>query len=194
MSIRRISVGLGVGFVVALFAISAQQPSCNRCSATYIEKSEIDAYAARGKAQNITDQQVRAVDVGKSNVAVGVVYRPRLTTPGDVAEHDLVSEVYHVISGSATLVTGSDIQGMVRRPPDNRAVQLLNGPGNNGKSVRNGQTHQLKAGDVIVIPAGVGHQFTRIDDHIEYLMIRVDPDKVAPLKDAAASAADLKGN
>ena len=180
---------------VALFIASAQQPSCTRCSATYIPQSEIQAYSNRGKAENITDQQVRAVDIGKSNVAVGVVYRPRLTEPGPtaVAEHDLVSEVYHVISGSATLVTGWDIQGMARRPADNRAVKMLNGPGNNGKSVRNGQTHQLKAGDVIVIPAGVGHLFTRIDDHIEYLMIRVDPDKVAPLKDAAASTADLKG-
>jgi mannose-6-phosphate isomerase-like protein (cupin superfamily) len=179
--------------LATLFLLPAQQPSCTRCSATYIPQSEIQAYADRGKAQNIIDQQVRAVDIGKSNVAVGVVYRPRLTTPGEVAEHDLVSEVYHVISGSATLVTGWDIEGMQRRPADNRAVKMLNGPGNNGKSVRNGQTHQLKAGDVIVIPAGVGHQFTRIDDHIEYLMIRVDPDKVAPLKDAAASAADLKG-
>ena len=157
---------------IAVATLAAQQPTCTRCSATYIPKSEVDAYAARGKAQNITDQQIRAVDAGKSNVAVGVVYRPRLTTPGAVAEHDLVSEVYHVISGSATLVTGWDITDMQRRPPDNRAVQLLNGPGNNGKSVRNGQTHQLKAGDVLVIPAGVGHQFTRIDDHIEYLMIR----------------------
>jgi quercetin dioxygenase-like cupin family protein len=53
-------------------------------------------------------------------------------------------------------------------------------------------THQLKPGDVIVIPAGVGHWFTRIDDHIEYLMVRIDPDKVAPLKDAV-SQADLRG-
>ena len=44
-----------------------------------------------------------------------------------------------------------------------------------------------------MIPAGVGHWFTKIDDHIEYPMIRVDPDKAAPLKDAAASRADLKG-
>lgn len=191
MKQRIVFVTLAV--LATLFLLAAQQPSCTRCSATYIPQSEIQAYADRGKAQNIIDQQVRSVDIGKSNVAVGVVYRPRLTTPGEVAEHDLVSEVYHVISGSATLVTGWDIEGMQRRPPDNRAVKLLNGPGNNGKSIRNGQTHQLKAGDVIVIPAGVGHQFTRIDDHIEYLMIRVDPDKVTPLKDAAASAADLKG-
>jgi mannose-6-phosphate isomerase-like protein (cupin superfamily) len=182
-----------IGSIACLFVLSAQQPTCNRCSATYIPQSEVDAYAKRGKAENITDQQIRAVDVGKSNVAVGVVYRSKLATPGAVAEHDLVSEVYHVISGSATLVTGSDIEGLQRRPPDDRAVKMLNGPGNNGKSVRNGATHQLKAGDVIVIPAGVGHQFTRIDDHIEYLMIRVDPDKAAPLKDAAASQADLRG-
>jgi quercetin dioxygenase-like cupin family protein len=68
---------------------------------------------------------------------------------------------------------------------------MLNGPGSNGASIRNGATHQLKAGDVIVIPAGTGHWFTKIDDHITYLMIRVDPDKVTPLKDEAASKADL---
>jgi hypothetical protein len=43
----------------------------------------------------------------------------------------------------------------------------------------------------MVIPAGTGHWFTKIDDHITYLMIRVDPDKVTPLKDEAASKADL---
>ncbi len=32
-----------------------------------------------------------------------------------------------------------------------------------------------------------------IDDHIAYLMVRVDPDKVTPLKDEAASKADLSG-
>jgi hypothetical protein len=50
----------------ALFVASAQQPSCNRCSATYIPQSEVQAYSARGKAQNITDQQIRAVDIGKA--------------------------------------------------------------------------------------------------------------------------------
>jgi len=37
----------------------------------------------------------------------------------------------------------------------------------------------------------VGHWFTRIDDHIRYLIIRIDPDKVTPQKDEAASEADL---
>ena len=75
--------------------------------------------------------------------------------------------------------------------PDNRAVQFLNGPGTNSADIRNPQTHELQAGDVFVIPAGTGHQFTKIDDHITYLMVRVDPDKVVPLMDEAASEAYL---
>jgi mannose-6-phosphate isomerase-like protein (cupin superfamily) len=166
-------------------------PSCNKCSGTYITSGEIQAYLQRSpKDAVVTDQQVRAVDVGKSHVDIGVVYRNK-TAGGAVAEHDLVSEVYHVIDGSATLVLGSDITDLKRRPADDRAVRLLNGPGGNGATIRNGATYELKPGDVVIIPAGVGHQFTKIDDHISYLMVRVDPDKVTPLKDEAASKADL---
>ena len=172
---------------------SDPQPTCKGCPATYIPKEEIEAYLQRAVANRIIDQQVRSVDIGKSNVAIGMVHRTKIPTPGEVAEHDLVSEVYHVISGSATLVTGPDIEGMERRPATNTNVRLLNGPGHNGKSIRNGVSHQLKAGDVIVIPAGTGHWFTKIDDHITYLMIRVDPDKATPLKNEAASKADLAG-
>ena len=82
-----------IGLAATLFAISAQQPTCNRCSATYIPQSEVKQYLAKARNENLTDQQIRAVDIGKSNVAVGVVYRPKLTTPGSVAEHDQVSEV-----------------------------------------------------------------------------------------------------
>jgi mannose-6-phosphate isomerase-like protein (cupin superfamily) len=153
--------------------------------ATYVAREEVEAYLNKAQPDALVlDQQIRAVDVGKSNVDIGVVYRGKLTNPASspVAEHDLVSEVYHVIDGSATLVTGPDILDTKRRPADDRAVLMLNGPGGNGSAIRNGATYQLKAGNVIVIPAGVGHWFTKIDDHIRYLMIRIDPDKVTPLK------------
>ena len=140
-------------------------------------------------AEKHVDQQVRSIDLGKSNVAIGIVYRGKLNKPrpDSVAEHDHVSEVYHIISGSATLVLGPDIVNRQRRPATLRTVIEFNGPGNNGSDIKDGVAHNVTAGDVVVIPAGTGHWFTKIDDHINYLMIRIDPDKVAPLKDEAKS-------
>jgi mannose-6-phosphate isomerase-like protein (cupin superfamily) len=188
----------GVIVVFAAMAVAAAQerdyqPTCTMCPGTYIPESEIQAYVKRAIANQLTDQQVRAVNIGKANVGVAVVYRGRSNNPNaNVAEHDLVSEVYHVIDGSATLVLGPDLVDKQRRPSTETTVRLLNGPGNNARAIRNGVAHQVKAGDVVVIPAGTGHQFTRVDDHITYLMIRVDPDKVTPLKSEADSKADLQ--
>jgi mannose-6-phosphate isomerase-like protein (cupin superfamily) len=184
------------GMLCALVVLSAQQreiaPSCKMCPGSYIPNSEIQAYVKRAITNQLTDQQVRQVDIGKANVAVAVVYRGKINNPNaNVAEHDLVSEVYHVIDGSATLVLGPDLVGKERRPADETTVRLLNGPGNNAKAIRNGVSYELKTGDAVIIPAGTGHQFTKIDDLITYLMIRVDPDKITPHKTEADSKKDL---
>jgi mannose-6-phosphate isomerase-like protein (cupin superfamily) len=168
------------------------EPSCRRCPGAHVPWSEVMAYVWRARANRFVDQQIRQVDIGKANVGVGVVYREKLASPeANVAEHDLVSEVYHVISGSATLKLGPDLVGKQRRPATQTTVRLLNGPGNNAKEIRNGVSYDIRPGDVVVIPAGTGHQFTRIDDHVTYLMVRIDPDKVTPHKTQADSIADL---
>ena len=165
------------------------QPTCRMCPGTYIPASEMDAYTQKAITESLVDQRVRAVDIGKSNVGIGLVYRGKLAAPtaNSVAEHDQVSEVYYIISGSATLVLGPDITNRERRPATERTVVERNGPGNNGSDIKNGVAHELKAGDVVIIPAGTGHWFTKIDDHINYMMVRIDPDKVAPLMSEAQS-------
>ena len=193
---KRLLLSLAVTLVAAIVLFAQvrinptdPQPTCAMCPGTYIPVSELDAYTKKAIAEKLVDQQVRDVNIGKANIGIGMVYRGKLDapSPNSVAEHDQVSEVYHIISGSATLVLGPDILDRERRPATQRTVVEFNGPGNNGSSIRNGTVHQLKAGDVVVIPAGTGHWFTKIDDHINYLMIRIDPDKVTPLKDEAKS-------
>ncbi|MSO55530.1 MAG: hypothetical protein EXQ55_01190 [Acidobacteria bacterium] len=174
-------------------ALLAQEPTCKNCPGTYIPNEEVRAYIKRAMDNNLTDQQIRAVDIGKSNLDVGVVYRGKLDKPADasVAEHDQVSELYHVIEGSATLMLGPDLVDPKRRPADLETVRLFNGPGHNATSIRNGISYDLKPGDVVIIPAGTGHWFTKIDDHIVYLMVRIDPDKVTPNKSEAESKSYL---
>ena len=171
--------------------VSAQyvEPSCPGCPATYISAEELEEYSTLGRSANLVDQQVRSIDVGKSNVQLAVAHRGALAEPRprSVASHSLVTEVYVVLSGSGTNRTGPTLVGRQPRPSDNYAVQFLNGPGANSEDIEDAETHEVKAGDVFVIPAGTGHQFTKIDDHITYLMVRLDPDKVVPLMDETAS-------
>jgi mannose-6-phosphate isomerase-like protein (cupin superfamily) len=186
-----------IGVVAVVFVLLAQEPkpTCNHCSASYIPKSELDAYIQRALTNRIIDQQVRSVDLGRAQVGVGVVTRGKLI-PGsvgaEVAEHEQISEVYYILEGSATLLTGPDLVEPKRRPDNLKTVREQNGPGYNSKSIKNPVTTELKAGDMIVIPAGTGHWFTRIDDHITYVMVRIDPDKVVPTKNQAQSEAYLK--
>lgn len=192
---------LFIGVLCGMAAMLAQatinptdpQPTCAMCPGYYIPASEIEAYLQKAIAEKLTDQQVRDVEIGKAHVGIGMVHRGKLDAPlaNSVAEHDLVSEVYYILDGSATLVLGPDIVNRQRRPATLQTVREFNGPGNNGSEIRNGVAHDIKAGDVVVIPAGTGHWFTKIDDHIDYVMVRIDPDKVTPLKDEAASKAYL---
>ena len=194
---KRLTLALSAtGFLAAAMSVASfgaqqtdPQPTCKMCEGAYLSAAEIQEYTKKAIAEGRVDQQARDVDIGKAHVGLGVVYRGKLDAPGPnaVAEHDLVSEVYYIMSGSGTLVLGPDITNMKRRSGDAETVRLFNGPGNNGSAIRNGKTYNLKPGDMVVIPAGTGHQFTRIEDHLSYVMVRIDPDKVTPLMDEAKS-------
>jgi mannose-6-phosphate isomerase-like protein (cupin superfamily) len=193
---KTLLMGLAAALITAAVMIAQvrinptdPQPTCNMCPGTYIPVSELNAYTKKAVAEKLVDQQVQEINIGKANIGIGMVYRGKLDKPtaDSVAEHDQVSEVYHIISGTATLMLGPDIVNRKRRPATERTVVERNGPGNNGSEIRNGVAYQLKPGDVVVIPAGTGHWFTKIDNHINYIMVRIDPDKVTPLKDEAQS-------
>jgi mannose-6-phosphate isomerase-like protein (cupin superfamily) len=185
--------------VSAVFPLLAQEvephPTCNHCSAVYIPKSELDGYNQRAIDHKLVDQQVRSVDIGKVQVGIGSIYRGKLGNAAGlenqvaeaVAEHEQVSEVYYVIEGSATLLTGPDLVDAKPRPSTLKTVREQNGPGFSAASIKNPEVHELKAGDMIIIPAGTGHWFTKIDDHIRYVMVRLDPDKILPSKNEAQS-------
>jgi quercetin dioxygenase-like cupin family protein len=70
----------------------------------------------------------------------------------------------HVVEGSATVVTGGE---MVRpRKVGNGELR--------SKSVRGGKEHTLSAGDVLAIPGGVPHQFTKVSDPFLYFVVKVE--------------------
>jgi mannose-6-phosphate isomerase-like protein (cupin superfamily) len=95
--------------------------------------------------------------------------------------HDHQTENYIIISGSGTLVTGGRIVNGRKSAPDSQVTRVLNGPSCSGLIVGDDVVKRaVKTGDIIIIPAGVPHGWIDIADHVDYLSIRPDPDRVLP--------------
>src|SRR5229473_4309114 len=181
-----------LGHFAFLFALSAAGPvvataqraasTAKPLPATYVSAADIQANlnAAPNSATN-PQPNIRVVDAGGYNVAVGVIHRPQ-TPPGVSAVHFKVTEIYHVMDGAGTLVTGGTMVNAKTRPPDSTAVKLEDGPGASGTAIQGGVSRRIKAGDVVIIPAGVPHWFSEIEGSITYVVVRVDPNRILAAK------------
>jgi mannose-6-phosphate isomerase-like protein (cupin superfamily) len=129
------------------------------------------------------DQQIRVVDMGTYNLAVGILRRARTTDAPDGSVtglvHSQITETYYILSGGGTLVTGGTLANPRSFPSDGDIVRILAGPTTSGP-IQNGHRRVVKPGDIVIIPAGVPHGWTGVTDHVDYLSVRPDPDRVLP--------------
>ena len=84
------------------------------------------------------------------------------------------------MSGAGTLVTGGDVTNVKALPATHELVTTIVGPTNTATFSKPAQVRKVAAGDVIIIPAGVYHGWAEVPDHIEYVSVRPDLDKVLP--------------
>ncbi len=176
---RKIVLG-AIVMLGVLAAQSHQAESTNKTApAIYITGADIQATLKKAPADSVTDQAIRTITVGNLNVGVGVVHRSAKAAQTSVM-HDELTEIYHVISGSGTLVTGGTMAKPERFPADSATVKDLAGPSWRGANLEGGVSRKIKAGDVVIIPAGSGHFFSQIDGAIDYEVMRVDPASCSP--------------
>lgn len=127
------------------------------------------------------DKQIRVVDMGKYNMGVGIIHRgPTNDKPGDpihVLFHDYTAETYIIVSGGGVLTTGGVIDNKTR---STGTPNVMNGPGGNGIAGRGAYSRKVGPGDIIIVPTGVAHGWSQITDHVDYLSVRPDPDRVLP--------------
>jgi hypothetical protein len=95
--------------------------------------------------------------------------------------HDHQTETYIIVSGSGTLVTGGRIFNGRKSAADSEVTKVLNGPSCSGVIAGDDVVKRVvNPGDIVIIPAGVPHGWTNIGDHVDYLSVRPDPDRVLP--------------
>jgi len=136
---RRVTLAVLFAAVVAM-AAQAQQ-----AKTTYVDAAKV---AAGGTFVTATDHTVQML---------------RRTAAGQVEVHTKETDIFYVVDGEATIVTGGMMVGGKETQPN----QLR------GTSIDGGETYHLKKGDSITIPAGVPHWFKEVPQSIQYFTVKV---------------------
>ena len=132
-------------------------------------------FAAEGHAPGIVklDSQIKS-DLEKSTSPLGVVagqattvvetkagqivVRRRQDGPNNASVHDDLTEIYNIVAGSGTFVTG----GAFASDKDRTA------------GITGGVARDVKAGDFVVLPPGTPHWFRKINGSITYVETRIN--------------------
>jgi glc operon protein GlcG len=91
------------------------------------------------------------------------VHASRREGPGLAELHEADTDIIHVLTGTATLVTGgSVVDGRTIAPEEIR-----------GSSIAGGEVRALAPGDVLVVPAGTPHWFRDVPAPMTYFVVKV---------------------
>jgi mannose-6-phosphate isomerase-like protein (cupin superfamily) len=79
--------------------------------------------------------------------------------------HTKDTDVFYVLEGTATFVTGGQLLGGAQKAGDADEIR--------GISIQGGEVRTLQKGDVIVIPRGIPHHFTEVTAPFDYFVVKV---------------------
>ena len=147
--------------------------------ATDITPTQIEAVRKLNNPTVNRDRLVKVVDIGPYNVSLNVQHRVRTPSPEESGSmHMKVTEIYYVLDGSATLVTGGTLvprgnnQTLTINPYDPKTITPeggnSTGPGWNGKTQGPVVTREIGPGSVVIIPPMTNHYFSKINGHIDF--------------------------
>jgi len=151
---------------------------------TVIKSETLEETARKAEREKIIDITIRHVVDGEAQVGIGVLHRPVMKSDGPINAilHHNQTEVYRIMAGAGTLATASGMSDVRPLDPTGFTVINLTGPSDFGKIVNVENSQHLSKGDIVIIPAGTAHGFSEITEAIDYMVVRIDPDKHVALK------------
>jgi glc operon protein GlcG len=91
-----------------------------------------------------------------------MVHASRRENPGMAEIHTKDADIVYVMDGTATLITGGTPVDVKPTEPDELR----------GSSISGGEPHELKKGDIIIVPAGVPHWFKEVSNPFLYYVVK----------------------
>jgi mannose-6-phosphate isomerase-like protein (cupin superfamily) len=146
---------LRISFALTLLAVAAT--AADKLVAT---SSEITAMAAKAKAERKPDQPTFAQPlVAYDPYGANLEYRAAV---GPSAVHNKYAEMFVVVDGSATLITGGKLVN-----------EKSNGDNLSGTAIEGGSSRPVAKGDVVIVPEGTPHWFSTINGTIVLMSFRL---------------------
>lgn len=157
--------------LVTGFAVNAQQAPAGRGAAgrgaaqettpapapgtagIFKSNEELQAALKKSMAAN-GDNQSSGPIANTDQYRVNLVHREK---PAGALAHAGNTELHYIVEGTGTVVTGGTI---------------VRGENGAGATIKDGVTHQVKKGDVIIVPAGSAHWYKEVKTPITYLEVR----------------------
>jgi mannose-6-phosphate isomerase-like protein (cupin superfamily) len=153
---RTMIMGLAFALVaaVALAKQPARQPapqSSEKPTKTFTSSAEVAALIAKAKSERKEGQSTVAEPMLELGSYDGhLEYRPSV---GNAAVHEKEAEMFYVIDGSATLMTGGKLVKETRTNSTNLS----------GSAIEGGTSRAIAKGDFILVPENTPHWFSSID-------------------------------
>ena len=142
--------------------------------ATDVTAAELNSFINSLPKNAISDLPIRVVDTGGARIGVYGVLRPKSVKQDAVLHEVATTEVYYMLEGSGTLVTGGTLMDQRREPPTTTTVR--------GSRIDGGVSRKVVPGDVVIIPGRTPHWWSSLDGDIRYMIVRSDPQARIPLK------------
>jgi mannose-6-phosphate isomerase-like protein (cupin superfamily) len=142
--LSRAFLTLAASSVIGL-ANAAEQPE----AVIYIGHEKVDATFASG-----------GLLLQTNNYKIMAGHR---TGPGTVEIHEKDTDIFYIVDGTATFITGGKSNEVKENTPGEFGA----------KEIVGGEVRHLVKGDVIVIPKGVPHWFTETSTPFLYFVVKV---------------------
>jgi mannose-6-phosphate isomerase-like protein (cupin superfamily) len=146
-------------WTIAASALWAQQPA--QPTKTYASAADVAALLAKAKADHKPGQPTVAERIlTLAPYAVSLEYR---TAVGPAAVHEKEAEMFYVIDGSATLMTGGKLTEEKRTNAENLT----------GTGIEGGKSQAVAKGDFVIVPENTPHWFNVINGTIVLMSVHV---------------------
>jgi mannose-6-phosphate isomerase-like protein (cupin superfamily) len=156
---RTALIVLALGLVPG--SVLAQQPPPAQAPKTFISAADVAALAAKAKATRKPDQANLVQPLLRlAPYAANLEYRAGVA---NAAVHEKEAELFYVVDGAGTLVTGGKLTAESRTNAENLS----------GSGIEGGQSQHVSKGDFIIVPENTPHWFSAIEGTLTLMSIHL---------------------